>query len=149
MGLLNAFRSDGTLVCDAVIHGLPPRLDLIVNALVLRAPSANAPTVQDAHAYESVCVKDKGVAEVWPLRFTIRRPPGFYYVALSVIAVQRRDGKVYAQVERFFPMASPCRLLGRTESSVTLDVTWPDIPLDQLGTYGTVHPNRREPGSDA
>ncbi len=53
----------------------------------------------------------------WPAKF-------------GVIAYIERDGKMYAQVERFFPMASPIRIEAGATRRIHLTVDWPDIPFD-------------------
>jgi len=76
------------------------------------------------------------------LRFSFQRPTSHYYLGVSVIAFLERDGKMFAQVERFFPMTRPCEIRAGGEQQIQLAVSWPDIPFDELHTYGTVHPQR-------
>lgn len=145
MGILDLIRPKGVLHVEATVEGLPPRWALIVNALTIRVPSAATPPINDIHRFKSECVKEREAEEVWPLRLALNRSAGFYYVGLSVIAfrTEEYEGKLHAQVERFFPMLSPCELRVRSEQRLVLHVQWPDIPLSELGSYGTIYPNRR------
>ena len=88
-------------------------------------------------------VKEAEEPDDKPLRFSVERTVGFYYLAVSVIAYLERSGKMFAQVERFFPMTRPCQIRPGVEQPVELAVTWPDIPFDELGSYGTFYPNNR------
>ena len=143
MGILDLIRPKGSITAEVRIDGLPPHWALIVDALSLRVPSAVTPPITDPHRFESDCVKQEEAREEWPLRFVLRRPAGFYYVGLSVIAFRNENGKSYAQVERFYPMSSPCRLEAKAEERLVLNVRWPDIPLAELESYGTVHASQR------
>jgi hypothetical protein len=148
MGILDLIRPKGSITAEVTIDGLPPHWALVVSALSLRVSSAAIPPITDVHKFKSDCVKEREAQGVWPLRFVLCRRAGFYYVGLSVIAFRTDGGKSYAQVERFFPMSSPCRLESRSDQRVVLNVRWPDIPLSELGSYGTVYPSGRS-GSDA
>jgi hypothetical protein len=59
---------------------------------------------------------------------------------VGVIAYIERDGKIYAQVEWFFPMAGPIRIEAGATRRAHSTVDWPDIPFDELGVYGTIYP---------
>ena len=76
------------------------------------------------------------------LRFSFQCTAGHYYLGVGVIVYFERDGKMFAQVERFFPMTAPCEVRGGGEQQIQLAVSWPDIPFDELHTYGTAHPQR-------
>jgi hypothetical protein len=143
MDILDRFLPKVALNVEVTVDGLPPHWALAVHALSLRVGSAGVRPVVDPHRYESECVKEAEAAEAWPLRFVLRRRPGFYYIGLSVIAFRNEAGKTYAQVERFFPMPSPCRVDRKSEVPIVLNVRWPDIPLSELGSYGTVHSGDR------
>jgi len=92
---------------------------------------------------DTASVKEAEEADDKPLGFCFQRSSGFYYLGVGVIAFLERDGKMFAQVERFFPMARPCQIQPGVEQRIELAVAWPDIPFDQLHTYGTVHPRKR------
>ena len=50
--------------------------------------------------------------------------------------------KVFAQAEQFFFARRPLPLTEEPLGHVMLPVQWPQIPLDELGTYGVVEPRK-------
>ena len=52
--------------------------------------------------------------------------------------------KHVAQAEQFFFASRPLQIAPDLPS-VTLPMAWPDIPLEELGHYGTVKPDRKRP----
>ena len=73
--------------------------------------------------------------------FQFHRPAGWYYVQLNVILYRKQDGNICAQVERFPFRKRPLDIPvgGQT---ITLPVSWPDIPLADLEHYGRMIPGR-------
>ncbi len=45
-----------------------------------------------------------------------------------------------AQVELFFPLAHPVSVTRKQARRVELKPRWPEVPLEELGYYGTVKP---------
>ena len=91
---------------------------------------------------DTASIKEAEEPDDKPLRFSFQRAIGHYYLGVGVIAFLDRGGKIFAQVERFFPMTRPCEIQAGVEHQVQLSASWPDIPFDELQTYGAVHPNQ-------
>jgi len=147
MAIFDIFKRKGTLGGEVVLHGLPPHKMYSVTVTFFPVASAASPAPFDGDPptdswTDTDSVKEAEERDDKPLRFSFQRVAGFYYLGVSVIAYLERDGKMFAQVERFFPMTSPCEILAGGEQHVQLKVWWPDIPFDELHTYGTVHPQR-------
>jgi hypothetical protein len=145
MSILNIHKRKGTLAGAVTLRGLPTHKAYSVSIAFFPVPSDSSPPPfggePPAENYtDVVCIKDAEDTEDKPLQFQLRRPSGFYYLGVSVIAFIERDGKMYAQVERFFPMASPIRIEAGATQKIHLTVDWPDIPFDELGYYGTIYP---------
>ena len=64
---------------------------------------------------------------------------GGYYVQLNVILFRKEGGKMYAQVERFPFIKRPVEF-PRGGQEIVLPVSWPVIPIEQLGLYGIMKP---------
>jgi hypothetical protein len=87
-------------------------------------------------------VKEAEEPDEKPLRFSFQRTAGHYYLGVGVIAYLERGGKMFAQVERFFPMTQSCEIRPGGEQQIELSVSWPDIPFDELHHYGTLRPKK-------
>jgi hypothetical protein len=147
MGIFSFFKSKGTVAGEVVLRGLPEHemLDVSVGFFVVAA-AASAPLSDDttpAGAWKDVVsIKENSEPKDKPLRFYVERPAGFYYLAISAIVYMRRDGKMFAQVERFFPMTQPCEIKAGPVPEIRLEARWPDIPLEELGSYGVFRPGQ-------
>ena|ERR1019366_233477 len=143
-----ASKRKGTLAGEILLHGLPPHekycvmLGFFPVALASSAPPFDI-NPRANQWLDTATVKEPEEPDDKPLRFRFQRASGYYYLRVSVIAFLRRDGKMYAQVERFFPMTRPCEIRAGVEQQVQLPIWWPDIPFDELGSYGTFHPRKR------
>ncbi len=73
--------------------------------------------------------------------FAIKHEAGHYYLQLRTILYRKHDGEVFAQAEQFFFGRRPLDL-ATDLPSVTLPVEWPSIPLEELGRYGTIKPQK-------
>ena len=76
----------------------------------------------------------------YDLPFVVERPRGFYFLQVRVILFLTQADKVFAQAEEFFFARRPIPLTGESLGQVTLPVQWPQLPLEELGTYGVVEP---------
>lgn len=147
MGIFDIFKRKGTLKGEVVLRGLPPHKMYSVSVTFFPVTSAASPPPFGGDPPPERWTDDSSVKEAEepddkPLHFSFERVAGFYYLGVSVIAYLERDGKMFAQVEQFFPMSRPCEIRAGSEQQVQLPVAWPDIPFDELHTYGTVHPQR-------
>ncbi len=145
MALLDAFRPRGGLAGVITFAGLPECKQICVSVGLFRARSAGAPLPHGGHPSGSACrdvvpVRDAEDPDDKPLRFDVQRPVGHYHVQVSVIAIREVDGSLYAQVERFFPLQSACRVAAGMGTAVELTVEWPSTPIKELPVYGTVYP---------
>lgn len=145
MAIFDIFRGKGWLGGKVAIRGLPAHERFSVSVAFFRVGSASAQPPYGGNPppekyADGESIKEAEEPEDKPLEFRVQRPVGYYYVAVGIIAYLKREGKMYAQVERFFPMAKPCRIERGREATVALEVTWPDLPLEALGSYGTVRP---------
>ena len=148
MDLKNIFRRKGYLEGGVIIRGFPAHKTYIVSVTTFRVPHASSPRPFDgkppASEYrEQVWVKDKNDPEDKPLRFHIGRSAGFYYLDVGVIAFIECGGKMYAQLEHFMPMTKACRITSGEVYQVDLVVDWPMMPVDELGSYGVMHPKTK------
>ena len=142
------FNRKGALAGEVTLRGLPPHKAYSVSIAFFPVPSDSSPPPfggePPAEKYtDEASIKGAEDPEDKPLRFQLQRTAGFYYLDVGVIAFLERDGKMYAQVERFFPMTSPIRIEAGATRQIHLSVDWPDIPFDELGAYGTISPQRK------
>ncbi|MGC3957593.1 MAG: hypothetical protein QM813_06420 [Verrucomicrobiota bacterium] len=147
MAIFDIFKKKGTLAGEVRLRGLPPHKMYSVTVTFFPVGSASSLPPFDGDPptdkwTDTASVKEAEEPDDKPLRFRCERVTGYYYLGVGVIAFLERDGKMFAQVERFFPMSQPCEIRAGGEQQVQLAVSWPDIPLDELHTYGTVHPQR-------
>lgn len=138
------------------ITGLPPHRGLIVNLcfFAVAGPDAPAPHNGDPPA-EAVTISDKVFEQVdldkesqettFEHHFGVERSPGYYYVQVRAILFRSRDGKVFAQAEQFFFARQPVHIAAEPEGNVTLPVSWPREPLEELRHYGAVSPQTKRP----
>src|SRR5258707_2847600 len=120
MGILDMFRRKGSVAGMVVLRGLPPHRMYSVSVTLFKVASAAAPPPFGGNPptdqYRDVAsVKEADEPDDKPLRFQVHRSAGFYYLAVGVIAYLERDGKMFAQVERFFPMTHPCQIQAEAE----------------------------------
>jgi len=101
--------------------------------------------VTDCHKfYEQVDLNVEAIDIPNLIPFSIPRAPGVYYLQLRAILYRFHNGQQFAQHEEFFFTRRPVDL--RTEIlTVTLPLEWPEIPLEDLGVYGTHKPKRKWP----
>jgi hypothetical protein len=138
------------------VAGLPPHRGLIVNLCFFRVGSAETPApyggdppgeaVYDSHEVaKQVDLHTESSHSAYDLPFVVERPAGFYYLQVRVILFRAQAGKVFAQAEQFFFARQPLPLTDEPMGSITLPLQWPQIPLEELGTYGIVKPQGHKP----
>ena len=149
MGILDNFKRKGVVAGEVLLAGLPPHKMYSVSVTFFPVASASSappfaadPPVDEWRDTEPV--KEAEEPDDKPLRFKCQRPAGHYYLGVGVIAYVEHGGKLFAQVERFFPMKQPCQVRPGSESGVSLSATWPDVPFESLFHYGTVHPEKSQ-----
>jgi len=147
MAIFDIFKKKGTLAGEVALRGLPLHKMYSVTVTFFPVASASSPPPFDGDPpadkwTDAASVKEAEEPDDKPLRFSFQRTTGHYYLGVGVIAFLERDGKMFAQVERFFPMTRPCEIQAGVEQQVQLTAAWPDIPFDELHTYGTVHPTK-------
>ena len=134
------------------IADLPPHFGLTVSLAFfpVSAPDAPAPydgdppgdaVIDCAELYNEVDLDIEVNQATRTIPFSIERPAGNYYLLLRTLLYRKQDEKVFAQAEQFFFGRRPLTLLDDLPS-VTLPVEWPSIPLDELGHYGTIEPQK-------
>jgi hypothetical protein len=135
------------------VTGLPPHRGLIVNLCFFPVGAADAPApyggdppaeaVTDGHEVaKRVDLHTESSQSGYDLPFAVERPAGFYYLQVRAILFRTRAGKVFAQAEQFFFARRPLPLTEEPVGRITLPVPWPQIPLEDLGSYGVVEPRR-------
>jgi hypothetical protein len=140
-------KLEGTLS----VAGLPPHRGLIVSLCFFRVAAASDPAphggdppaeaVTDSHeVFKQVDLNAVSSRTAYDLPFAVERPEGFYYLQVRAILFRTEAGKVFAQAEQFFFARRPLPLTGEPLGHVTLPVRWPQIALEELGTYGVVQP---------
>ena len=142
-------KLEGTIA----VSGLPPHRGLIVSLCFFPVKAADVPApyggdppaeaVTDSHeVYKQVDLNAESSQPAYDLPFEVERPAGFYYLQVRAILFRTQAGKVFAQAEQFFFARRPLALTEPPLGSITLPVEWPQIPLDELGSYGVVEPRR-------
>lgn len=150
MNLFRAFHGKGVLKGEVRIENLPENKMYSVSLSLFRVSGPEAPTPYggdppgDAYTDE-IGIKEAEEPKDSKLTFEVRRPRGYYHVDVGVIAFIEREGKIYAQVEHFFPLSKPCHIRSGSVENVKLNVTWPAIPFEDLGYYGSIHPRKKYP----
>ncbi len=148
MAIFDLFKKKGTLVGEVALRGLPPHkmYSVTVTFFPVASASSSPPFEGDPPTgkwMDTASVKEAEEPDDKPLRFSFQRTRGHYYLGVGVIAFIARDGKMFAQVERFFPMTQPCEIRAEIEQRIQLTAMWPDMSFDELQTYGTIHPTTR------
>ena len=140
-------KLEGTLS----VGGLPLHRGLIVSLCFFRVAAATDPApyggdppgeaVTDSHeVFKHVDLNAESSRSAYDLPFAVERPAGFYYLQVRAILFRTQAGKVFAQAEQFFFARRPLPLTDEPLGQVALPVQWPQIPLEELGTYGVVEP---------
>src|SRR5260370_36147912 len=140
-------RLEGTIW----VAGLPPHRGLIVSLCVFRVGAASDPApyggdppaeaVTDSHeVFKQVDLNTESSQAAYDLSFAVELPAGFYYLQVRTILCRTQAGKVFAQAEQFFFARRPLPLTEEPLGHITLPVQWPQIPLEELGTYGALEP---------
>ena len=135
------------------IVGLPPHRGLIVTLCFFPVESADAPApyggdppgeaATDTHEVANqVDLHTESSQSAYDLPFVADRPDGLYYLQVRTVLFRTRAAKVFAQAEQFFFARRPLLLSQEPLGHVTLPVKWPGIPLEDLGTYGVVKPQK-------
>jgi hypothetical protein len=142
-------KLEGTIA----LAGLPPHRGLIVNLCFFPVTAADAPApyggdppgeaVTDCHEVtKQVDLHTESSQSGYGLPFTVERPAGYYYLQVRAILFRTRADKVFAQAEQFFFARRPLPLTEEPIGRITLPVQWPQIPLEELETYGVVKPRK-------
>lgn len=140
-----------TLQGIIAVTGLPPHRGLIVSLCFFPVASGDVPApyggdppaeaVTDSHEVANqVDLHTESSLPGYDLPFAAERPAGFYYLQVRAILFRTQAGKVFAQAEQFFFTRRPLALTEQPLGRVTLPVEWPQIPLEELGSYGVVEP---------
>ena len=148
MELFDIFKKKGTIAGEIVLRGLPSHkmYSVTITFFSVGSASSQPPFNGDPPPNkwrDTAPVKEAEEPDDKPLGFCFQRASGHYYLGIGVIAFLERDGKMFAQVERFFPMTRPCEIQAGIEQQIQLAVAWPDIPLNELNAYGIIHPAER------
>jgi hypothetical protein len=148
MAIFDIFKRKGTVAGEVLLHGLPPHKMYSVSVTFFPVSSASSPPPFDADPpvdrwTDTASIKKAEESDDKPLHFSFQRAAGHYYLGVGIIAYLERGGRMFAQVERFFPMTHSCHIQSRVEQQVELAVVWPDIPLEELHTYGTMYPKSK------
>ena len=141
----------GQLAGTISITGLPPHRGLIANICFFAVPGLDAPTPHNGDPpaaaatdcdkiLEQVDLNKESNQTTFEYQFSVERAPGYYYLQLRVILFRGRSGKMFAQAEQFFFARRPVRISAEAQGNVTLPVSWPAEPLEELHYYGTVRP---------
>ena len=145
IALVALYKKSGTVSGHITIYGLPSHKMYSASVTLFPVAAGNSPPPFDGAPpaqewIDTQSIKEADEPEEKTLSFKLQRTPGFYYLGVSVIAYIERDGKLIAHVERFLPMSKPCHISSRPLQPLILDVAWPDVPFNQLQSYGTIYP---------
>lgn len=136
-----------------VIENLPPNRGISVDIAFFPVDDENAPkpfdgdppgeAIKDSeHVLKEVDFEHESAVPTREIPFSVSRPAGHYYIQLRFILYRFKDGKAFAQTEQFFFGKRTLPLL-EDISGIALPVQWPSIPLEGLGSYGTIEPSNR------
>jgi hypothetical protein len=145
-------RLDGTIS----LSGLPSHRGLILDLCLFHVSGPDAPAphggdppaeaATDCHkVVEQVDLNAESQRVDFDQPFSLERQPGFYYVQVRAVLFRSRDGSLFAQAEQFFFGHRPVRIGPVSEGRITLPVSWPTEPLEDLHRYGTVGPQPARP----
>src|SRR5262249_44526983 len=134
-------KLEGTIA----VAGLPPHRGLIVNLCFFPVTAADAPApyngdppaeaVADSHeVFKQVDLNAESSQPAYDLALAVERPAGLYYLQVRAILFRAQGGKVFAQAKQFFFARRPLPLTEEPLGHITLPVSWPQIPLEELGT---------------
>jgi hypothetical protein len=127
MGIFDRFKKKGTVSGEVVVRGLPPHKNYCVTITFFRVGGVSSPSPFDGDPPASEWIDTESVKEAEepddkPLRLSFQRTTGHYYIGVSAIAFMVHEGKLFAQVKRFFPMARPCEIRSGNDQQVQLTV---------------------------
>jgi len=142
-----------TLEGTIAVTGLPPHRGLVVTLCLFPVGSADAPdpfdgdppaeAVTDTHEVTHQVDLDRESSQsAYDLPFELERPAGFYYLQVRCLLFRIQAGKAFAQAEQFYFARRPLPLTEAPLGHITLPVPWPQIPLEELETYGTIEPQQ-------
>ncbi len=137
------------------ITGLPPHRGLIVNLCFFEVSGPDAPApyngdppteaATDLHTVvEDVHLKEESRRFNCNHPFSIEHRPGYFYVQVRAILFREHNGAMLAQAEQFFYSRRPLKITAEAEGHVTLPVSWPSVPLEELHHSGTISPRKTE-----
>jgi hypothetical protein len=138
------------------ITSLPPHRGIIVNLCFFAVPEPDAPVPFNGDppaeaatdcekVLEQVDLETESQVATREFPCRVERPPGYYFVQVRVILFRMKAGKVFAQAEQFFFARRPVQISAESASTVTLPVSWPVEPLEELHHYGTIKPQAKRP----
>lgn len=142
-----------TLSGQIAIENLPPNRGIsatiaffpVADEIAAKPYDGDPPgeAIKDSeHLLEEVDLDTETTVATRTIPFSVRRPAGHYYIQLRFILYRFKDGKAFAQAEQFFFGKRTLPLLDDIDG-LTLPIEWPSIPIEELGSYGTVEPNNR------
>jgi hypothetical protein len=149
MSLFDVFRPKGTLTGELVLADMPEckMLSATVHFFQARTRLDSLPyegNPPPTAYHNEVSIREAEDPSDKPLRFSVSKAAGFYHIDVGVIAYREVNGRMFAQVEHFFPLEHPCEIQAGEERMVVLRVRWPNVPLEELHHYGTVFPETRD-----
>jgi hypothetical protein len=146
---------DGQRVSGSIrVTELPPNRGVILNLALFRVESPSSPPPYDgdppADSITDVVAILEDVDLARPestgterlVEFEFRRPPGDYYVQVRAVVFRSSGDRMVAQAEQFFFGRRPLSIGAAEVAGVEFPVVWPAMPVEDLGVYGTVRPNR-------
>lgn len=144
--VLDFQKRKGVLYGSVTIDGLPEIKMYSVSVSLFSAENEQSPLpyggVPPSDKYtDTVYIKEADESLDKAIRFELDRKAGFYHLDVGVIAYIENGGKLYAQVEHFFPLECPVKVEPGVKVEINLRPVWPDTPFEDLGYYGTVSPN--------
>ena len=148
---MNLFKEKNELKGTIEIDGVPPFLGYNISLSLFRVkdPSAEWPFPNDippkARRTEHELAKinhfdQEDTTGVINVDFLLSCVASSYYLQLNVILYRKKNNEMYAQVERFPFAKRPIEIPPDVQRSIILPVSWPTIPIEDLGVYGIMKP---------
>jgi len=147
----NCFKKEGELQGTVEIDVVPPFLGYHINLYLFKVKSQNSqwpfidyyapkesPRIDIEIAHKSDFNQEDTTGTI-SVDFCLFCTVGWYYIQLNFILYRRHNDKMYAQVENF-PFHKRPVVISSEAMSIVLPISWPQIPVEDLGVYGRMKP---------
>jgi hypothetical protein len=142
MSFFGLFRARGRIAGQVSIKDLPDNTGFLVKLAFSRVESAESPIpAYDPDdpfldADHMITVKELGDSERQPFVFEKKLREGHYHIAMAVWLLRKIRGNPAVQIENFDLIENAAPVVSGMTTFLDRYVYWPDLPDDELHTYG-------------